>query len=104
MGQTLQLTRKKCMMKGCFEVQRNNLERDSEKDLSNVDSGEKVSAQKPLDFFTNKLLLDIEILSYFLSLILSFQRGTAQYKQFPSPLTATSLSYGGIFSVVDFQP
>ncbi|RMX44057.1 hypothetical protein pdam_00015046, partial [Pocillopora damicornis] len=52
---------------------------------------EKSGRLKTFGLFSNKLSLDLGISSCFPSLISSFQRATARYKQFPSPLTTTSL-------------
>ena len=61
---------------------------------------EKFDGSKTFGFFSNKLSLDLGISSYFSSLVSSFQRATAQHKQCPSPLTMTSLLWGGISSDV----
>ena len=58
----------------------------------------KSCSSKTSGFFSNKLSLDQGISSCFSSLILSCQRATAGWKQFTSPLTMTSLFWGGIFS------
>ena len=61
---------------------------------------EKSGRSKTFGSFSNKLSLDLGISSCFPSLISSFQRATVRYKQFPSPLTTTSLLRVGIISDV----